>query len=75
MRREIIGDLAAEILVGESSPLYQRLYEGGLIDADFSAGYESVKNACLFSAGGDSKAPEAVLAAILDEAKRIEHRP
>lgn len=72
MRREIIGDLAAEILVGESSPLYQRLYEGGLIDADFSAGYESVKNACLFSAGGDSKAPEAVLAAILDEAKRIE---
>ena len=27
MRREIIGDLAAEILIGESSPLYQRLYE------------------------------------------------
>lgn len=72
MRREIIGDLAAEILVGESSPLYQRLYETGLIDADFSAGYESVKNACIFSAGGDSKDPEAVLAALLEEAQRIE---
>ena len=72
MRRELIGDLAAEILVGESSPLYQKLYEEGLIDADFSAGYESVKNACLFSAGGDSKDPEAVLAALLDEARRIE---
>ena len=71
MRREIIGDLAAEILVGESSPLYQRLYEEGLIDADFSAGYESVKDACLFSAGGDSKDPEAVLAAMLEEAERI----
>ncbi len=71
MRRELIGDLAAEILVGESSPLYQRLYEAGLIDADFSAGYESVKNACLLSAGGDSKDPQAVLSALLDEAQRI----
>lgn len=71
MRRELIGDLAAEILVGESSPLYQRLYEAGLIDADFSAGYESVKNACLLSAGGDSKDPQAVLSALLEEAQRI----
>ena len=29
MRREIIGDLAAEILVGESSALYTRLYDEG----------------------------------------------
>lgn len=55
MRREIIGDLAAEILVGESSALYTRLYDEGLINSDFSAGYESVRDACLFSAGGDSR--------------------
>ncbi len=72
MHREIVGDLAAEILVGESSPLYQRLYEEGLIDGDFSAGYESVKEACLLSAGGDSKDPEAVLRAMLEEAERID---
>ncbi|MBQ3216263.1 MAG: insulinase family protein [Oscillospiraceae bacterium] len=71
MRREIVGDIAAEILVGESSPLYQRLYEEGLIDGDFSAGYESVKNACLLSAGGNSRDPEAVLEAILKEAERL----
>ena len=71
MRREIIGDLAAEILVGESSALYQRLYEDGLIDAGFSAGYESVKDACQLSASGDSDAPEQVLEAILQEADRI----
>ena len=71
MRREIIGDLAAEILVGESSALYQRLYEDGLIDAGFSAGYESVKDACQLSANGDSDAPEQVLEAILQEAERI----
>ncbi len=71
MRREIIGDLAAEILVGESSALYQRLYEDGLIDAGFSAGYESVKDACQLSASGDSDEPEQVLEAILQEAERI----
>ena len=35
-RRAIIGDLAAEMLIGESSQLYQRLYEEGVIDADFT---------------------------------------
>ncbi|MBQ7870806.1 MAG: insulinase family protein [Oscillospiraceae bacterium] len=71
LRREIIGDLAAEILVGESSPLFERLYEEGLIDADFSAGYESVGDACIFSAGGDSRDPEAVAAAVRAELDRI----
>ena len=71
LRQEILGDLAAEILVGESSRLYQRLYEDGMIDAGFSAGFESVKDACLLSAGGDSDDPEGVLEAILEEADRI----
>lgn len=71
MRREIIGDIAAEVLVGESSPLYQKLYESGLIDGGFSVGYESVKDACMISASGDSDDPEAVLNAILQEGERI----
>ena len=71
MERELAGDLAAEILVGESSPLYQRLYEAGTIDGDFSAGYESVKDICLLSMSGDSEAPEEIRDAILDEAARI----
>lgn len=71
MCREVIGDLAAELLAGESSPLYERLYAEGLIDADFSAGYESVKDACLLTAEGDSRDPEAVAAAIAQEAERI----
>ena len=33
IRREVVGDLAAEALFGESSPLYLRLYEQGLIDS------------------------------------------
>lgn len=71
MEQEIVGDLAAEVLMGESSPLYQRLYEAGQIDTSFSAGYESVKDACLLSVNGDSEDPEAVLAAILEESARV----
>lgn len=71
MIREVVAEISAEVLVGESSPLYMRLYEDGLIDGDFSVGYESVKDACLFSAGGDSKDPDLVCEEILKEAQRI----
>ncbi len=71
MRSEIVGDIAAEILCGEASALYSRLYAEGLIDAGFSAGYEEVKGACMLSAGGDSRDPDAVYHAIENEAERI----
>lgn len=71
MVQELTGDLAAEILMGESSPLYTRLYEKGLIDADFSAGYEGLKGVSMLTAGGDSTQPQAVYEAILEEAARI----
>ncbi len=71
MRREFIGDLAAEVLMGEASELYQRLYEQGLIDSGFSSGYESVPGAAMLTAGGDSRDPDGVCRAILEEAQRI----
>lgn len=71
MLQELTGDLAAEILVGESSPLYTRLYTQNLIDGGFSAGYEGLKGAGMLTAGGDSDAPQRVCEAILEEAGRI----
>jgi predicted Zn-dependent peptidase len=71
MKRELVGELASEILGGESSPLYARLYSSGLIDASFSIGYESIKDLCLLSMGGDSDDPRAVYEAILEEGQRI----
>lgn len=72
MRQEFVGDLASEVLMGESSELYQQLYEVGLIDADFSCGYESVPGAAMLTAGGDSRDPEAVCQAILEQAQRLQ---
>lgn len=42
LRQELTGQLAAELLLGESSALYESLYTRGLIDADFSSGFTRV---------------------------------
>ncbi len=71
LRQELVGDLAAELLVGESTAFYTKLYEDGLIDCDFSAGYEGVKTLGMLSVGGDSNEPERVVDAVLKEAERL----
>lgn len=71
LRQELLGDLAAELLCGESSPLYQRLYEQGLIDSGFGVAYEQLKGMPDVSMAGDSDDPQAVLEAVLEEAGRI----
>ena len=68
IRQEIIGDLAAEALFGESSRLYQRLYEQGTIDSSFGGGYETVEGMSMVTIGGDSEEPRTVLEAILEQA-------
>ena len=68
VRMESVGDLAAEALFGESSPLYQRLYEEGIIDGSFGGGFETVDGMALLLASGDSEVPEKVKEAILNQA-------
>ena len=68
---EIVGDLAAEALFGESSRLYMALYEDGLIDTSFGGGFETVEGMALLTATGDSEDPQAVRDAILAEAKQL----
>ena len=69
IRQEVIGDLAAEALFGESSALYLQLYGEGLIDSSFGGGFETVDGCCLLTCGGDSDDPEAVRDAILRQAQ------
>ena len=71
MEQEIVGDLAAEMLMGESSSLYTKLYEKNLIDSAFSCGYEGLKGMGMLTASGDSCDPNAVCEAVLEEVERI----
>ena len=58
--QEIVGDLAAEVLFGESSQLYLQMYEEGLIDSAFGGGFETVEGMAMLTACGDSEDPEKV---------------
>ena len=71
LRQELVGELALEVLLGNSSPLYARLYREGLINQEFGYSYESSFGCAFLAADGESKAPEAVCAAVAAEAARI----
>lgn len=71
IRTEMIADLAAEALFGESSELYLRLYEQGLIDSSFGGGFETIDGCAMLICSGDSDNAPAVRDAILAQAKKI----
>ena len=71
IRTEMVADLAAEALFGESSELYLRLYEEGLIDSSFGGGFETIDGCAMLMCSGDSEDPEAVREAILAQAEKI----
>ena len=71
IRTEMVADLAAEALFGESSELYLRLYEQGLIDSSFGGGFETVDGCALLLCSGDSHHPEQVRDAIVAQAEKI----
>jgi len=68
VRQEAIGDLAAEALFGESSPLYLKLYEEGVIDGSFGGGFETIDGMAVLLASGDSEEPDRVREEILKQA-------
>ena len=68
---ELMAELAAEALFGESSALYLRLYEQGLIDSSFGGYVETVDGAAMLTCGGDSDDPQAVMDAVIEEARRL----
>jgi len=71
IRQEIVADLAAEALFGESSALYLKLYEEGLIDSSFGGGFETIDGMAMLLCSGDSEDADAVREAILLRAKEL----
>ena len=71
IRQEMIADLAAEALFGESSELYLKLYEEGIIDSSFGGGFETIDGCAMLMCSGDSDEPARVRTAILEQAAKI----
>ena len=57
MRLDILGDLACDVLMGESSTLFTRLYSQGLINGTFDSAYDLLPGAAYVFCGGDSNDP------------------
>lgn len=71
MRLSLLGDMACDILLGDSSPLYLRLYDQGLINTSFGGAFEMLPGVAYLYAGGDSKDARSVAAEIQKEAGRL----
>lgn len=71
LRREMVAELSCELLMGDSSPLYSRMYGEGLINASFSAGYEGYDGASHVIVAGDCKEPDRVMGRVLKECERV----
>lgn len=69
--RQLIGELAADCVCGESSPLYHALYEKGLIDRTFDADYFTFPAGACAIFSGESQEPKQVREAIEAELHRI----
>ena len=71
LRMSAIGDMAYDILLGDSSPLYLRLYDQGLINTSFGGAFEMMPGVAYLYAGGDSRDARAVAGEIYREAERL----
>ena len=71
LRQSIIGDMACDLLLGDSSPLYLRLYHQGLINTSFGGAFEMMPGIAYLFAGGDSKDARKVVSEIQSEADRM----
>jgi len=66
---EIISAIVLEILCGHSSALFIRLYSEGLINADFSASFDSSAGVAYTMFGGEARDPERVFEEVKKEIK------
>ena len=71
IRTDVVGYFAAEMLFGESSPLYLDLYERGIIDSSFGGGFETIDGCAMLTCGGDGDTGREVKEAILSRAREL----
>lgn len=71
LRQRIVAQLVLRLLVGASSPFYTSLYAAGTLNRDFDYEADFAAGTGTVLLGGESEAPEAVLAALNAEIARV----
>lgn len=71
VRFELTANLALSSLLGEASPLYRELYDGGTVNETFGYDFENTWGASMLSFGGETQKPEYVCMRVLEEAAKL----
>ena len=71
LRQSIVGDMACDVLFGDSSPLYTRLYGEGVINGSLGGNFDQLPGASYLYVGGDVKDPDRVFAEISAQARKL----
>ena len=67
----VLRTILLEIIAGEASELYSRLYDAGLINAQFGAEVQTMRQLCAYIFEGESKDPDEVYRQLLEEIARF----
>ena len=67
----VLDEIVNEILCGDASPLYRRLYDSGLINTTFDSEADCGKDFFALIFSGESKDPDKAAEAILEEIRRL----
>ncbi len=70
-RKRAAVSILLELLAGESSPFYRRLYNEGLINSNFGVEYTGSQSFGLSVLGGESKDPDKVFEAFAAELEQM----
>ncbi|HZK25480.1 MAG TPA: pitrilysin family protein [Oscillospiraceae bacterium] len=71
-KREIATNLMLDVVFGPSSKLYNELYEEGLVDDEFDAGYVAEQDYSHSIIGGETAEPEKLFARLVEGIKRAQ---
>ncbi len=71
LKKSIETNILLKMLFSKSSPLYTRLYEEGLINANFASEYTMQPDYAFSVIEGESKNPKRVYEIIIDEIERL----
>ncbi len=71
LKHEIVNDLVMDIIFAESEPFYNELYEEGLINDQFEAGYVMDRNYAYTIIGAETRDPELLYSRIMEGIERM----
>lgn len=69
--RSVINEIVNEVLAGDASPLYRRLYDSGLINTTFDSEADCGRDFAALIFSGESKDPDRAAEEILREIDRV----